>query len=478
MGTEWGESFHKLKQGKIILWAGPVSTPDVVRDAIELVRNPQFVPFGCQAEMSSFIQSNHGAAVFSEMATGKTCSVLMGCGLDNGKEIDFIDASSGCIKNGARTRIIEDGLKNNRQNHKIIFINHEGVWRDPLAKFLETLDLFAICIDESHRIKSSSSKVCRWAAMQDRRHPRARRIILTGTPCPRDPRDLFGQYLFINKQLFGTNKKRFESRIAFFHPVFPSKIEAWRDDGIAWLNQQISTNSIQIRAEDAVDLPEAIHRRIRVPLRPATQRIYDQLEKDFVASVFGSSTTADNPLTRSIRLRQLTGGYVTTDEPGSVPQLVNEKKNPEKIEVLADFLQDVPVDEPVVVFCEFTAELQAIKALATSQGRKVFEISGRQKQVAEWNKEGGVIAVQTRAGGTGINLSKARITVFYSTGWSLADYEQAKARTRRTTQKASSCLYVHLVVRDSLDEVVYGALRSKQNVVDKVCEGLRKRRAG
>lgn len=475
--TEWGNSFHKLKLGKIILWAGPISTPDVVVDAINLINRDDFKPFECQNQMSDFIQQNHGAAVFSEMATGKTVSVLLGCGLNNGKPIDFINASTGNIKNGARTRIIEDGLKNNKSHHKIIFVNHEAVWREPLAGFLERLDLFAICIDESHRIKSSSSKVCRWAALQDRRHPRARRIICTGTPCPRDPRDLFGQYLFINKQLFGTNKKRFESRIAHFHPVFPSKIEAWKDDGIAWLNQQISTNSIQIRAEDAVDLPDAVHRRIGVDLRPASRRIYRELEKDFVAEVFGNNnTTADNPLTRSLRLRQLTGGYVVPDGE-TEPQLVSSH-SPEKSEALADFLTDVPIDEPVVVFCEFTAELEEIKRVAQSSGRNVFEVSGRLKQVKEWNEQGGVIAVQTRAGGTGISLVNSRIAVFYSTGWSLADHEQAKARIRRTNQKATSCLYVHLVARDTLDEVVYGALRSKQNVIDRVVEGLRKRRAG
>ena len=128
--TEWGNSFHKLKHGKIILWAGPISTPDVVVDAINLISKDDFRPFECQNQMSDFIQQNHGAAVFSEMATGKTVSVLLGCGLDNGKPIDFINASTGNIKNGARTRIIEDGLKNNKSHHKIIFVNHEAVWQE------------------------------------------------------------------------------------------------------------------------------------------------------------------------------------------------------------------------------------------------------------------------------------------------------------------------------------------------------------
>ena len=54
--------------------------------------------------------------------------------------------------------------------------------------------------------------------------------------------------------------------------------------------------------------------------------------------------------------------------------------------------------------------------------------------------------------------------IFYSTGWSLADYEQAKARIQRAGQTAEKVQYFHLLARNTVDQRIMRALAEKRDL--------------
>jgi SNF2 family DNA or RNA helicase len=70
-----------------------------------------------------------------------------------------------------------------------------------------------------------------------------------------------------------------------------------------------------------------------------------------------------------------------------------------------------------------------------------------------------------RSGGEGVDFSAARYCIFYSVGFSLGDYEQALKRTHRPGQ-TRRVVYYHLVVKGTVDEDVYTALRERRDVVE------------
>jgi len=83
------------------------------------------------------------------------------------------------------------------------------------------------------------------------------------------------------------------------------------------------------------------------------------------------------------------------------------------------------------------------------------------------------MAIQIQTGGLGITLHRADTAVFYSTGWSLADYEQAKARIQRAGQTAEKVQYFHLLAKDTVDERIMRVLAEKRDISKMVVDEWR-----
>lgn len=72
----------------------------------------------------------------------------------------------------------------------------------------------------------------------------------------------------------------------------------------------------------------------------------------------------------------------------------------------------------------------------------------------------------------GLTLTAASTMVFYSLSYNFADYSQARARIHRIGQK-NNCLYIHLVVKNTVDETVLKALEQKENIATKIVDDWR-----
>jgi SNF2 family DNA or RNA helicase len=228
--------------------------------------------------------------------------------------------------------------------------------------------------------------------------------------------------------------------------------------------------SIAIRVEENVlELPPVVEEERYCVLSHKAQVMYDNLENNLITLVGKGMVTAANGLTLLLRLQQMTGGWLAPDV-----DLMNPEKRPEqvddgKMKLLADVLEDIALDEPVVVFCRFVQDLATVRSVARVQKRTSFELSGRYKELEQWKNDttGSVFAVQIQSGGLGIDLTRAHYCVYYSVGFSLGEYEQSQARVHRPGQK-ETVTYIKLIVRNTVDEKVYKALVEKKNVVEAV----------
>lgn len=167
------------------------------------------------------------------------------------------------------------------------------------------------------------------------------------------------------------------------------------------------------------------------------------------------------------------------------------KVGAEKRDLFADWLEDItpPVwegdpfvsrlakpGEPVVVACRFSADLQTIREVAEAQGRRYGELSGRDNRGltdhATMNPDIDILGVQIQAGGVGIDLTRAHYVANYSVGFSLGDWEQWLKRTHRPGQK-HRVVYQVFAIEDTVDYVVYQALRERKNVVEAVIQAAK-----
>lgn len=235
------------------------------------------------------------------------------------------------------------------------------------------------------------------------------------------------------------------------------------------LREKFFSLAFQVGAE-VLDLPPELDETYHTDLEPAGAKIYQAIEQDFIAwleteSQSGAVITIKNALVKLVRLQQLTGGTIP-DDAGGAHEIDRAKEK-----LLEDLLEDIGPTEPVVVFAHFRADLNIVWRVADKLGRLAGELSGSQTDLGAWQRgeerDPMILAVQIQAGGVGIDLTRARYAIYYSLGFSLADYLQSRARIRRPGQ-TRPVTYYHLIVRNTVDEYIMRALAARQDLVQSV----------
>ena len=126
----------------------------------------------------------------------------------------------------------------------------------------------------------------------------------------------------------------------------------------------------------------------------------------------------------------------------------------------------------------FVPELNDIQALLLSKGIEYAVVRGgvknREEEVRRFREDPNcrVFIGQIAAAGLGITLTAASTMVFYSLDYSMSNFEQAKARIHRVSQK-EPCQYIYLVAKNSVDMKVIRALRHKVDLAKALVDDYR-----
>ena len=108
-------------------------------------------------------------------------------------------------------------------------------------------------------------------------------------------------------------------------------------------------------------------------------------------------------------------------------------------------------------------------------GHTYFRLDGathvekRQSLTERFNRDPKIFSfiLSTRSGGLGINLVGADTVIFYDTDWNPAMDAQAQDRAHRIGQ-TNKVTYIDIVCKDTVDEKIVQALRSKLNLAQTV----------
>ncbi len=339
----------------------------------------------------------------------------------------------------------------------ICIVNYDSFWRQPFNEWAEKLRWDAFFMDEAHRIKSASGKA---SLACKRMRPRAAiRVGMTGTPMPHSPMDIQPILRAIDSTVLGPSFSAFRQRHAVMGGYQNKQIIAFQK--LDELEKALSKVTFRV-GKEVLDLPPETHVTYQCDLSPEAQRVYRDLEKDFIAQVLDGTVTAANAMVKLLRLQQVTGGVVPTDD-GVVHRIDNAKQK-----LLADTLEDIGSDEPAVVFCRFHADLDAIHEACKQNGAASLELSGRRDELKRWQEgEAQVLAVQISAGGVGVDLTRARYSMYYSLSFSLGEYDQALCRVHRPGQ-TRPVEHIHLVARNTVDSKIMRALEKRAEVVQAI----------
>jgi SNF2 family DNA or RNA helicase len=331
---------------------------------------------------------------------------------------------------------------------------------DILARMEATLqDCHFDCIiaDESHRIKDAHGKAS--MALARLGCGAKWRLCLSGTPAPHSPLDFFAQLRFLDPGILGLSYKKFLDTYTVPADRVGGKVVMQNEEK---LREKLKPVLMQVKKRDVLDLPPCVldYRYGDFP----DAKPYRDMHRDFVAEIAGGTVTAANGAVKVLRLMQLTSGFGKVGEE-------NIPWDSTKRDLLLDYLEDVPREEAVVVFCHFQHDLDVAKECLRESGRQVLELSGRRHDIDSTLPEGYSLVCNPKSGGLGIDLTRACYGVFYSVSYDAGDYYQACARLDRPGQTRPVTL-THLLVNNTVDRLVYKSLKDKQDVVQTILQDL------
>ena len=323
----------------------------------------------------------------------------------------------------------------------------------------------AVVLDEAQNIKNPATHQAKAA----RAISAPCRIALTGTPVENHVLDLWSIMEFLNPGLLGS-QQAFMRR--FFVPI--------QREGSASASRRLRRMTTpfvlrRLKTDPAVapDLPDKIETKVHCPLTREQATLYKAVLQDLEAGI----DAAEGMSRRGLILATLTKLKQVCNHPAHFLQDASPLGGRSgKLARLAEMLEEIrAAGEKVLIFTQFREMGALLKGhLEETLGEEVLFLHGqvpreeRSRMVARFQAdEGGpsLFILSLKAGGTGLNLTRARHVFHFDRWWNPAVEDQATDRAFRIGQTQQ--VQVHkFVCLGTVEERIDQMMESKRQVAD------------
>jgi len=413
-----------------------------------------------QQEAIDIMLSNDKYCIFLGQGTGKTL-------------INLTYINSIFIEEGPKKVLIVTPKKVIGQYRKEI-IKHLGEdWSsyidiinyESLQKVKPIYDI--ISYDESHRLKSCTSKVNNIATKL-----RAERIFLfTGSPQDKQKHEILAQLKVLQPYLFPAKYKVYER--FFYLDDYGNPI---KEKPNTELDDIIKAMSYGEQTENLLTLPKANHFIMKCKFKDKSY--YNQFKNNGVVTINGETIVADNPAVLRMKLKQMCNGFLfyrkfnedTCRE--SHERMILE--NP-KLETLRELVSTM---DSGIIYTQFDYDIEVISKLLDELKLTHVCVNGKTKDsepLIKAFKEGKVkfLVIQAVSGNAGLDLQNTNNMIFYSLPDSYIIFEQCTYRIRRIGQ-TKECNYYYLITEGTIELAIYRALKNKKSFNNKMFTLYRK----
>ena len=311
----------------------------------------------------------------------------------------------------------------------------------------------ALVLDEAQTIKNPDTRAARAARALDV----PIKVALTGTPFENSANDLWSLEEFLNPGLLGERKD--------FEQGFTRTIRTDAHGGAAAKLRRVLEPFMlrRLKSDPAVAAELGEKREVReyCPLSSAQRRAYE----DALAS-FRADAEADTP-SRGRILALLTELKLVCDGAGKIARLD---------ELLAEIFEN---GESCLIFTQYAKVGRMLRAhLQETTGRLFPFLHGglspaqREEEIAAFNAdpEPNAFILSLKAGGFGLNLTRATHVIHFDRWWNPAVENQATDRAHRIGQTRP--VLVHLFIcAGTLEDHVDELLEAKRYLADEVVAG-------
>ncbi len=344
--------------------------------------------------------------------------------------------------------------------HPIVITSYQTLLRD-IELFL-TVPWTSLVLDEAQAVKNPKTKLRRAVA----RIKATSVFCVTGTPIENHLGELWSQVDLAMPGVLGTSKT--------FTAVFRRPIETTGDTRALELLRQRIRPFLLRRTKDEVDidLPEKTDIVERVPLDTAQRDLYESLrlilDKDVRRAlksrgVEGSSLIILDAL---LKLRQC----CCDPRLVKIPEARKAKRSAKLDRLMAMLSELQDAGRFTLVFSQFTTMLDLIASECEQSDIPFLKLTGRtrdREKVIQAFQAGQapVFLISLKAGGVGLNLTRADTVIHYDPWWNPAAENQATDRAHRIGQTKNLMVY-KLVAESTLEERICVMQKEKQQLTN------------
>lgn len=368
-------------------------------------------------------------------------------------------------------QILHGKTKTWQPGKDIYLVNPEGLNR------FDPKDIGGVIVDESSKFKTWTSKRTKTLRKMSKHFDV--RVLMTGTPAPKDLEDLFPQIWVADQgKSFGNSLMAYRNR--YFHAVAHTRVNgrlvvtARAPNSPDEIYEKAAPVALRLDGKDYLDLPPFIEKSVFVNLPRPAAKVHKSIQDElFAALEEGQNVLASNAASAYIMARQVAGGAVYDDD-GGVKQI-----HTEKIDALADLLDEIG-HKPTIVVYNFIHELTRLKEKwpnAPHIGGDVSASRGDELVKAWNNDEVPLLLVHPITVSHGLNMQhgSGRHIVWFSLTDNLETYLQLNRRIHRMGVKGAVFIY-HILARNTVDEAVMAGLKSKERGQNALLKALKEYR--
>ena len=324
----------------------------------------------------------------------------------------------------------------------------------------------AVVLDEASYIRNPTTRVAKAVHQLGSTVPL--RLALTGTPIENSVRDLWSIMEFA---LPGHLGSRAEFRERYEKPLSQTGVSGGAAKVASRLRRRVAPFFLRrTKSEVAKDLPSKTESIRLVELGKRQAALYQGVLREASSTVAegGSDPGARmKMLTALLRLRQICCDPRLIGQEGSGDGVASSK-----LELLHEILASAHENgSAVLVFSQFVGMLRLIRNDLDAAGQSYCYLDGastdRAEQVETFQNDDSrrVFLISLKAGGYGLNLTRADTVVHFDPWWNPAVEAQATDRAHRIGQTRPVNVY-KLVSRNTVEEKIIRLQRRKREVVD------------
>ncbi|MCX7091020.1 MAG: DEAD/DEAH box helicase [Legionellales bacterium] len=347
--------------------------------------------------------------------------------------------------------------------YDLVISTYGTVARDK-ALFLQYTFHYLI-LDEAQFIKNSRTKTTQIMQQLHANH----RLCLTGTPLENHLGELWSLFHFLMPGLLGS--------IRDFRHFFRVPIE--REGSVERrnvLSKRVQPFMLR-RTKDQVvrELPPKTEMLQMIELRGPQRDLYEGIRmmmekkvREAIASQ-GLGKSQIVLLDALLKLRQI----CCDPRLLSFPEAVMAHGESAKLDTLMGLLDNlIEEGRKVLVFSQFTSMLRLIEERLVERQYTYLKLTGQTQQRQELVDrfqagEASVFLISLKAGGTGLNLTRADTVILYDPWWNPAVQDQAAGRSHRIGQDNPVFIY-KLVVAGTVEEAILSMQVRKKELVDSI----------